>query len=221
MGQKPITFIREVLALITHNQLFCDPSISADAKEHATAILKGCKGQSVGSYTDSNGIEIIRQHVAKFIEERDGYPASPDNIILTNGASEAIKQILRLLISNVDGKKSGVMVPIPQYPLYSASLAEMDLQQVGYYLDECNNWGLDLAELERSITEARKKCNPRAIVVINPGNPTGQVLTKENIQTIIKFAHQQKLIILADEVYQFNIHDKDSKFYSFKKVSFN
>jgi len=67
----------------------------------------------------------------------------------------------------------GVMIPIPQYPLYSASLAEFGMHQVGYYLDEGRGWALDIAELERSIKEARGQCNPRALVVINPGNPTG------------------------------------------------
>lgn len=69
----------------------------------------------------------------------------------------------------------GVMIPIPQYPLYSASLAEYGLSQCGYYLDEERNWGLDVAELERSLAEASKTAAVRALVVINPGNPTGQV----------------------------------------------
>lgn len=69
----------------------------------------------------------------------------------------------------------GVMIPIPQYPLYSASLAEYGLEQVGYYLDEECNWGLSTQELERSLQEAQQTCNVRALVVINPGNPTGQV----------------------------------------------
>lgn len=55
-------------------------------------------------------------------------------------------------------------------------------------------------------------------MVINPGNPTGQVLTRQNIEDIIKFAHKNRLFLLADEVYQDNIYDKDSKFFSFKKV---
>lgn len=67
------------------------------------------------------------------------------------------------------------MIPIPQYPLYSASIVEYNMEQVGYYLDEDNNWGLNLAELERSVNEARKRCNVRGIVVINPGNPTGKI----------------------------------------------
>lgn len=118
----------------------------------------------------------------------------------------------------INCKRPGVMVPIPQYPLYSATLAEFDMGQIGYYLDESKNWGLDLAELQRAITEARKDSCPRAIVVINPGNPTGQVLSRENIEGIIKFAHQEHLFIFADEVYQDNVYAPGSKFHSFKKV---
>lgn len=110
------------------------------------------------------------------------------------------------------------MVPIPQYPLYSATIAEYGMQKVDYYLQEETGWSLSTQELQRSYDEAKKTCNPRAIVVINPGNPTGQVLTRKNIEEIIKFAHKNKLVVLADEVYQDNIYDKDSKFYSFKKV---
>ena len=62
--------------------------------------------------------------------------------------------------------------------------------KVGYYLNEENNWSLDVPELERSIKEAKKTCTPAAIVVINPGNPTGQVLSRDNIVDIIKFAHK-------------------------------
>ena len=110
------------------------------------------------------------------------------------------------------------MIPIPQYPLYSASIEEFNLGQVGYYLDEDNNWGLDLNELKRSYEENKSKFDIKAIVIINPGNPTGQVLTKENIEGIIKFAHENNLFILADEVYQDNVYAEGSAFHSFKKV---
>ncbi|KAL1516543.1 hypothetical protein ABEB36_000449 [Hypothenemus hampei] len=218
MGQVPITFIREVLTLVTLPKLLDDPRFAEDVKERARTILKGCRGASVGSYTDSPGIEIIRRHVAQYIERRDGIPSDWQNIIIGSGASDAIKNVLKLLICDVNCKQAGVMVPIPQYPLYSASLAEFGINQVSYYLDESTNWGLDIAELQRSITEARKTCNPRAIVVINPGNPTGQVLSRENIEEIIKFAYKERLFILADEVYQHNIYAPGSKFFSFKKV---
>ncbi|KOB75377.1 Alanine aminotransferase [Operophtera brumata] len=131
-------------------------------------------GKSVGAYTVSHGIELIRRRVAEFIERRDGHPARWEDVCLSGGASTAIKNCLQLLCNDIGGKTSGVLVPIPQYPLYSASLAEYGLAQVGYYLDEDNNWGLDVKELERAIAAA--DCNVRALVVINPGNPTGQWL---------------------------------------------
>ena len=72
--------------------------------------------------------------------------------------------------------------------------------QVGYYLDEARNWALDPAELERSYQAAKEKSDIKAIVVINPGNPTGQVLTRENLEAVIKFAAEKKLFVFADEV---------------------
>ncbi len=72
--------------------------------------------------------------------------------------------------------------------------------QIGYYLDEDNNWSLSIDELERAYQESLERCTPRAICIINPGNPTGQVLSLENVKAIIKWAHSKKLFILADEV---------------------
>lgn len=71
--------------------LFDDPNIPSDAKERARAILDGCKGGSLGSYSDSAGIEVIRRHVAEYIERRDGFPSNWENIILCAGASEGIR----------------------------------------------------------------------------------------------------------------------------------
>ena len=219
MGQVPITFIRQVLACISYTPLLDDPKFPADVKQRAKEILAGCRGGSVGSYTDSSGIEYIRKHAAEYIQRRDGgIPCDWQDVVLCAGASDGIKAVMKLLINDVGGKKPGVMVPIPQYPLYSASIAEFDMALVSYYLDESKNWGLDVKELERSINEAKKTSNPRAIVIINPGNPTGQVLSRENIEEIIKFAYKEKLFIFADEVYQDNVYAEGSKFHSFKKV---
>lgn len=65
------------------------------------------------------------------------------------------------------------MMPVPQYPMYSTIATEFNMEKIDYYLDEDNNWNLDVAELERANNEGRKRCNIRGIVVINPGNPTG------------------------------------------------
>lgn len=218
MGQKPITFVRQLLALAMDPSLLDSPHYPEDVKQRARDILAGCGGHSVGAYTDSAGLEPVRRQVADYIQRRDGLPADWHNVFLTAGATPGIKSIISLMRCEVDNKKPGVMVPIPQYPLYSATLAEYGIEKIDYYLEENRNWGLDRKELQRSLDEARKTCAPRAIVVINPGNPTGQVLTRDNIVEIIKFAQENQLVLLADEVYQDNIYDKDSKFYSFKKV---
>jgi len=219
MGQKPITFLRQVVATCLMPSLLDDPAIPDDVKGRAKLILGGCKGGSLGSYSDSPGIEVIRRHVAEYITKRDGgIPACWDNVVLCAGASEGIKGILQVMTNHTGGQRNGVMVPIPQYPLYSATIAEFDLEQVSYYLNEDKNWALDIEELDRSLQEAKNHCTPRALVVINPGNPTGQVLSRANIEAIIKFAHANKLFILADEVYQHNVYAEGCQFHSFKKV---
>jgi len=114
--------------------------------------------------------------------------------------------------------KSGVMIPIPQYPIYSASVDKLGGQKIGYYLDEERGWDLNMEELERSLKEAQDNgVIVNSFVLINPGNPTGQVLSKASIQDIIKFCAKHKLVLLADEVYQENIYDDDGEFYSSKK----
>ena len=85
------------------------------------------------------------------------------------------------------------------YDLYIPH-SEFAFVQVGYYLDESRNWALDVAELERSYNATKDKSDIKAIVIINPGNPTGQVLTRENIEAVIKFAAEKKLFVFADEV---------------------
>ena len=104
---------------------------------------------------------MIRRHVCSYIQERDGGgPApSPDDIILCAGASEGIRAVMKLLFNPEgapEGKKPGVMIPIPQYPLYSATLAEFNMHQIGYYLNEDKNWAMDMSELERALAEAKQ-----------------------------------------------------------------
>jgi alanine transaminase len=218
-GQHSITFIRQVVALCTYPKLFESPDFPKDVKERAQRILDGCRGKSIGSYSDSVGVEVIRRDIAEYIKTRDGGIATDFNdVFLSTGASDGIKSILTLLMTGRDSPQAGVMIPIPQYPLYTATIAEYNAYAIPYYLDEANKWGLDISVLKKSIDAARPKCLPRAIVIINPGNPTGQVLSRQNIEDVIKFAKQEKLFILADEVYQHNVYAKGSEFHSFKKV---
>ncbi|XAR51304.1 Alanine transaminase [Bertholletia excelsa] len=221
LGQQPITFFREVLALCDHPAIL-DKSetqglFSADAIERAWQILDQIPGRATGAYSHSQGIKGLRDTIAAGIEARDGFPADPNDIYLTDGASPAVHMMMQLLIRS---EKDGILCPIPQYPLYSASIALHGGTLVPYYLDEATGWGLEVSELEKQLQTARSSgITVRALVVINPGNPTGQVLAEENQRQIVEFCKKEGLVLLADEVYQENVYVPEKEFHSFKKIS--
>ena len=215
--QKPVTYVRQVLALCQYPALMRDAAhaFPADVIETARTLLKGTE-YGLGAYSESKGVRCIREAVAAFIRERDGIDADPEAIYLTDGASKGVQTALRILIA---GPRTGVMIPIPQYPLYSATITLFGGVQVGYYLDEGHNWRLSRAMLEQSLTAAeRDGVRVTAICVLNPGNPTGSVLDGENIGMIVDFAREHDLAILADEVYQENIYLQGDRFLSFAHV---
>ncbi|CAI0419318.1 unnamed protein product [Linum tenue] len=221
LGQLPITFFREVLALCDHPTILDKAEtqglFSADSIERAWQILDQIPGRATGAYSHSQGIKGLRDTIAAGIEARDGFPANPNDIFLTDGASPAVHMMMQLLISS---EKDGILCPIPQYPLYSASIALHGGSLIPYYLDEETGWGLEVSELKKQLEEARSKgISVRALVVINPGNPTGQVLAEENQRDIVEFCKKEGLVLLADEVYQENIYVPEKKFHSFKKVA--
>jgi aspartate/methionine/tyrosine aminotransferase len=217
LEQKPLTHLRQILALCQYPDLMetAPGAFPDDVIATSRAILKGTR-HGMGAYSDSKGVRFIREAVAAFIRERDGIEASPEAIYLTDGASKGVQTALRLLIS---GPRDGIMIPIPQYPLYSATITLYEGHQVGYYLDESRDWKLSLSMLEESYQQAvREGVRVRAICVLNPGNPTGSVLDCANIRMIIDFAREHDLAILADEVYQENIYLQGDRFLSFAKV---
>lgn len=117
--------------------------------------------------------------------------------------------------------KSGILIPIPQYPLYTATLAQFSGVPIPYYLDETNEWGTSASEirslLEKTLQEGKTK--PKALVIINPGNPTGALLDRKTQDEIVDICAQYNLVLLADEVYQTNLHRRETHpFTSFKKV---
>ncbi|KAM9791796.1 alanine aminotransferase 2-like isoform 2-T2 [Syngnathus typhle] len=221
MGQQPITFFRQVLALCSYPELLNDSTFPEDAKSRARRILQSCGGNSMGSYSASQGIDSVRHDVARYVQQRDGgVHCDPDDIYLTTGASDGIVTILKLLVCGEGTARTGVMISIPQYPLYSAALAELGAVQINYYLNEEACWSMDISELQRALDEARSHCNPRALCVINPGNPTGQVQNRKCIEDVIRFAAKERLFLMADEVYQDNVYADGCQFHSFKKVLF-
>jgi aspartate/methionine/tyrosine aminotransferase len=217
LGQQALTWNRQILALCEYPELMdrAPGAFPADAIEAAKAVLAGTK-HGLGAYSESRGVRFIREAVAEFILERDHIGVDPDAIFLTDGASKGVQIVLRLLIS---GSRAGIMIPIPQYPLYSATITLNEGRMVPYYLDEANGWKLSRAMLEASISQAKAEgTRVKAICVINPGNPTGGVLDEDNIAMIVDFAKTHGLSILADEVYQENIYLPGDKFVSFAKV---
>jgi alanine transaminase len=216
LGQPTLSFDRDVVTVALNPKLMESSKISKDAKERAKKFLDEVKYPcAVGAYTSSPGLLTVRESVKKYIEERDGHPSDVNKIFLTDGASDGVRTILNILLR---GPQDAIMIPIPQYPLYSALISLLNGTGVPYYLDEEHDWGLDMKDLEANYDKAKADGKTtRAIVVINPGNPTGQVMSEENLKDIVKFCHKNKLIILADEVYQKNIYT-DKPFISFKKI---
>ena len=218
LDQKPITFFRQVLSLLEHPPLLDNEEAlikyfgyKQDVIDRARWLLK--EVHTVGAYSQSQGAPGIRESVAKFIERRDGYPSDPGSIFLSAGASSGVNTLMNVICSKPE---TGVLVPIPQYPLYTATLAVLNARCVPYYLEESQQWGTNLDAIKDSYRKAKSEgTDVRAIVVINPGNPTGAVLSPEDIRNVLDFAAEEKLVVLADEVYQTNIFM--GEFTSFKK----
>ncbi len=217
LGQKPLTWLRQVISLCEWPELL-DKAVDlypAEAISAARSLLAGSK-HGLGAYSESKGLKVVRDAVAAFITSRDGIEADPEAIYLTDGASKGVQAALRLLIAN---PSDGIMIPIPQYPLYSATITLYEGRQVPYYLDEGQDWRLSRAMLDESWAKAiAAGTRVKAICVINPGNPTGSVLNHANIGMIADFARDKGIAILADEVYQENIYRAGEKFVSFARV---
>jgi alanine transaminase len=93
------------------------------------------------------------------------------------------------------------MIPIPQYPLYTAAISLYGGSPAPYYMNEERGWQLDMEELERCYAESRKQGKSvKALVIINPGNPTGSILSKDTIEKVLEFSVRNKLVVVADEV---------------------
>jgi alanine-synthesizing transaminase len=154
------------------------------------AVLKAMRDGHNG-YTASVGVESARQAVSAEFERR-GMPVSPDRVILTSGTSEGIELTLGALADAGDE----VLVPTPTYPLYTAVLGKLGARAVFYRTDPSNGWLPDLDDMKRLVTPAT-----RAIVVIDPNNPTGAVYPEAAKRAIIDIADRTGVPILADEVY--------------------
>ena len=146
--------------------------------------------ENYNGYAPSSGIKEAVEAIEKEAE-RKGITNVHD-IFVTTGASEAIDICLTALVN--DGEN--VLTPTPGYPLYTAIASKLAMMENPYYLDEENGWLPDIEDIKSKVNEKTK-----AIILINPNNPTGSLYTKENLKQIIDLALEHNLVIFADEIY--------------------
>ncbi len=149
-------------------------------------------------YSDSQGILSARTAVVQHYQSRGLDITDPDDVWLGNGVSELIQLALQALLDNGDE----VLIPAPDYPLWTASTSLAGGRPVHYLCDEESGWIPDLADLEAKITDRTK-----AIVVINPNNPTGAVYPDAVLRQIADLAARNHLVVLADEIYDKILYD--------------
>ena len=144
-------------------------------------------------YSDSRGIMSARRAVVYRYEEDPSFPPfGPDDVFLGNGVSELITMVMQALLDEGDE----VLIPAPDYPLWTAMTSLGGGTPVHYIADEHNAWQPDLDDIRAKVTPRTK-----AIVVINPNNPTGAVYSREVLEGIADIARENSLLVLSDEIY--------------------
>jgi alanine-synthesizing transaminase len=144
-------------------------------------------------YSDSRGIMSARRAVVSRYEEEPGFPSfDPDDVYLGNGVSELITMVMQALLDEGDE----VLIPAPDYPLWTAMTSLGGGTPVHYLCDENDGWQPDLDDIRAKITPRTK-----AIVIINPNNPTGAVYSREVLEGIAAIAREHSLLLLSDEIY--------------------
>ena len=149
-------------------------------------------------YTDSKGLFAPRKSVVHYTQEKRIAGVTVDDVYLGNGASELITMSMNALLNAGDE----ILVPAPDYPLWTASVSLSGGTPVHYMCDEQADWTPDLADMERKITPRTK-----GIVVINPNNPTGALYPTDVLLAIVELARKHDLIIFADEIYDKVLYD--------------
>ena len=150
-------------------------------------------------YSTSKGVIPARRAIVTRYEVIPGFPAfDVDDVYLGNGVSELITMTTQALLNNDDE----VLIPAPDYPLWTAATSLAGGKPVHYLCDESDNWNPSIEDIRAKVTDKTK-----AIVVINPNNPTGAVYSQEVLKQIVEIAREHDLLILADEIYDRILYD--------------
>ncbi len=155
---------------------------------------------NASAYSDSKGIFAARKAIMQYCQEKGIQGVTLDDIYTGNGVSELIVLAMNALLNNGDE----VLVPAPDYPLWTAAVSLSGGTPVHYLCDESKEWAPDLADLRKRITPRTK-----AIVVINPNNPTGAIYSKEVLTELTSIAREHGLILFADEIYDKMLYDQE------------
>jgi alanine-synthesizing transaminase len=153
---------------------------------------------NASAYSDSKGIFAARKAIMQYCQEKGIQGVALDDVYTGNGVSELIVLSMNALLNDGDE----VLVPAPDYPLWTAAVSLSSGTPVHYLCDESQDWAPDLNDLRKKITPRTK-----AIVVINPNNPTGAIYSKEVLLEITKIAREHGLILFADEIYDKMLYD--------------
>ncbi|MBU6283620.1 pyridoxal phosphate-dependent aminotransferase, partial [bacterium] len=149
-------------------------------------------------YTDSKGLFAPRKAVVHYTQEKSIPGVTVDDVYLGNGASELIAMSMNALLNSGDE----VLIPAPDYPLYTGVVSLSGGTPVHYLCDEGAGWLPDLADVEAKVTR-----NTKAIVVINPNNPTGALYPDDVLRGLVEIARRHELIVFADEIYDKTLYD--------------
>jgi alanine-synthesizing transaminase len=153
---------------------------------------------NAAGYTDSKGMFAPRKAIMHYTQEKKISGVTIDDIYIGNGASELIVMGMNALLNSGDE----VLVPAPDYPLWTAAVSLSSGKPVHYICDEESGWLPDIDDIKKKITP-----NTKAIVVINPNNPTGALYPVEVLQQIVDVAREHQLIVFADEIYDKTLYD--------------
>ncbi|MGI8524396.1 MAG: pyridoxal phosphate-dependent aminotransferase [Nocardioides sp.] len=168
-----------------------------DAPEAILADMVRHLPQAQG-YSDSQGIYEARTAVAHYYQSHGLREAHVDDVFIGNGVSELISMVLQAFVDD----DNEILVPAPDYPLWTGAVTLAGGTPVHYRCDEANGWRPDLADIEAKITD-----RTQALVIINPNNPTGAVYSVETVRGLVDLARRHELVVMADEIYEKILYD--------------
>ncbi|MBK1615421.1 aminotransferase [Rubrivivax gelatinosus] len=161
-------------------------------------MIHNLPSQVAAGYTDSKGLFAPRKAVVHYTQEKHVAGVTVDDVYLGNGASELIAMSMNALLDAGDE----VLIPAPDYPLHTAVVSLSGGTPVHYRCDEGSGWLPDLDDIRAKVSP-----NTKAIVVINPNNPTGALYPVDLLKDIVEIARQHQLIVFADEIYDKTLYD--------------